>query len=210
MSGFDWDDMKGGGDMATLIRRVLRDPAGRRELRPSEETIAEAMAEVDFRKGEAGYKPTTDERDREWEEAVAVSAAFIFIAPWAVRAKVAEARVRELEALINTPEVDDFDKALPLEAVHQVQRWGTKHDEGKEPEDWFWVLSHLASRALSHWKEYLRLKAIQDDGCEVSATGLAYHREKALHHCVTSAAVMRNWHAHVRQGTAMLAREIAA
>lgn len=85
-----------------------------------------------------------------------------------------------LLALLNTPETENFDKAVPLEAAHQVSRWGGKHDAGKEPSDWFWLLGYLAGKAL--------------------ASALRGDTEKAKHHCISSAAVLRNWHAHLRSG----------
>src|SRR5271154_7571556 len=36
--------------------------------------------------------------------------------------------VDRLKALLDTPEIEDFDKAVPLEAAHQIKRWGTQHD----------------------------------------------------------------------------------
>lgn len=91
-----------------------------------------------------------------------------------------DARIKELEAALNTPGTEDFDKAVPLEAAHQVQRWGTTHDAGKNPEDWFWLLGYLSGKALA--------------SCRSGDT------TKAKHHCISSAAVLRNWHAHIRSG----------
>ena len=97
---------------------------------------------------------------------------------------VAEAERDQLKDLLNTPEVDDFDKALPLEAGHQIIRWGSEHDVGKTPADWFWLVGYLAGKALA--------AQISDDTF------------KAKHHCISAAAVLRNWHAHIRSGeTAM-------
>jgi len=90
---------------------------------------------------------------------------------------ILEDRVKELEALLNTPELKDFIKAVPLEAAHQRERWGVEHDAGKEPEDWFWLLGYLAGKALAAFK-------IGD-------------KEKALHHTISSAAVLANWHAAI-------------
>lgn len=89
----------------------------------------------------------------------------------------AKAERDRLHALLNTPELEDFAKAIPLEAAHQRERWGTDHDAGKEPEDWFWVVGYLAGKALrSH-----------SDG----------NVEKAKHHTITCAAVLANWHARI-------------
>lgn len=91
--------------------------------------------------------------------------------------------------LLNTPETENFDKGVPLEAAHQVQRWGSAHDSGKEPQDWFWLAGYLGGKALrSH---------------------LAGDVEKALHHCVSTAAAMRNWHAHIRSGETLMRPGIA-
>lgn len=80
----------------------------------------------------------------------------------------------ELEAKLNTPELHDFAKAVVLEAAHQRERWPAEHDAGKEPADWFWLLGYLAGKAL-------RAHSSADI-------------EKALHHCISSAAALANWH----------------
>lgn len=90
------------------------------------------------------------------------------------RMKIAEAEVARLRALINTPSTADFLAALPLEAAHQVERWGVEHDRGKDPSDWFWLLGYLGGKALR--------SAIDGDVA------------KAKHHCISSAAVLLNWH----------------
>jgi hypothetical protein len=82
-----------------------------------------------------------------------------------------------LDALLNTPELVDFAKAVHLEAAHQIQRWGSDHDAGKEPEDWFWLVGYLAGKALHAIK--------------------SGNAEKALHHLITTAAALNNWHAQV-------------
>jgi hypothetical protein len=89
-----------------------------------------------------------------------------------------------LNSLLNTPEIDDFDRAVPLEAAHQVARWTAAHDSGKNPEDWFWLLGYLAGKALA----------------SVRSGDL----EKAKHHCISSAAALRNWHAHIRSGSSAM------
>ena len=94
-----------------------------------------------------------------------------------LRAELAErnARVLELEGLLNTPHIADFLRAVKLEALHQRDRWGSQHDAGKEPADWFWLLGYLGGKALT--------SAIKGD------------RDRALHHTISSAAVLLNWHA---------------
>ncbi|HLW51261.1 MAG TPA: hypothetical protein VKW06_00330 [Candidatus Angelobacter sp.] len=91
--------------------------------------------------------------------------------------KEASAEVDRLNAVINTPELIDFSKACHVEAVHQRERWGLEHDSGKGPEDWFWLIGYLAGKALCAAK--------------------AGDRDKLLHHIVTTAAALNNWHAQV-------------
>lgn len=117
---------------------------------------------------------------------------------------------RELLRLIDTPELVDFPKAVHLEAVHQVQRWGNSDREEKQPYAWFWLISHLATRALEHHKEAERIAAVHanwmadwtpEEGVnqrgEALAAIVAHHREKAVHHTITSAAVLARWHASI-------------
>ncbi len=83
------------------------------------------------------------------------------------------AEVSRLTELINTPHTDDFLGSVRLEAAHQVERWGTVHDRGKEPSDWFWLVGYLAGKCLAaHIKGDL---------------------EKAKHHTISSAAALFNW-----------------
>lgn len=119
---------------------------------------------------------------------------FEVIAEWAERAKAAEAKLDELEALradrdrlhalVNSPETRDFLVGVRNEVAHQVERWGTVHDRAKEPVDWFWLVGYLAGKALAAHK----------DG----------DVDKALHHCISTAAVLANWHAHVAHGAGLM------
>lgn len=85
-------------------------------------------------------------------------------------------RIAELEALINQPEVSSFLQGVQLEAAHQEERWGAEDREGKEPQDWFWLVGYLSGKALR--------AAIDGD------------TDKHLHHCISTAAVLANWHKH--------------
>lgn len=89
----------------------------------------------------------------------------------------AQARVAALEALINTPAIDDFLQAVKFEAAHQCERWGTANDAGKTPADWFWVIGYLAGKALHSM--------------------ISGNNHKALHHTISTAAACLNWHAHM-------------
>ena len=80
----------------------------------------------------------------------------------------AEGRADELEKVLNTPRTDEFFESVRIEAGHQIVRWGSAHDEGKNPTDWFWLLGYLAGKAVSL-------------------------PEKRLHHIISSAATLLNW-----------------
>jgi hypothetical protein len=112
------------------------------------------------------------------------------IAELMVETDALAAENQRLRDLLNTPEVDDFDNAIPLEAAHQVERWGVQGDAGKAPMDWFWLVGYLAGKAL--------------------AAHLAGNIEKAKHHCISTAAVLRNWHAHIRRGETLMRPGISA
>lgn len=98
--------------------------------------------------------------------------------------------LQELKELLNTPETEEFDKGVPLEAAHQIQRWGAAHDAGKSPEDWFWLCGFLAGKALASFK--------------------AGDEEKAKHHCISTAAAMRNWHKAIATGNSAMRPGISA
>jgi len=83
-----------------------------------------------------------------------------------------------LKAMINSPELHRFLLAVRIEAIHQVERWGTAHDRAKRPADWFWLVGYLAGKALH--------AAVTADA------------EKALHHCISSAAALYNWHCAIK------------
>lgn len=83
-----------------------------------------------------------------------------------------------LIALINTPEVNAYLRAVHIEAVHQVERWGVASDRGKRAADWFWLVGFLAGKALH----------AATDG----------DHEKALHHCISTSAALYNWHCAIK------------
>lgn len=85
--------------------------------------------------------------------------------------------VDRLSAMINTPEIVDFIGAVHLESVHQRERWGSDHDAGKAPLDWFWLIGYLAQKAAT--------------------AQIAGDTEKALHHTISTAAALANWHAAI-------------
>lgn len=89
-----------------------------------------------------------------------------------------------VSALLDAPVSEDFLLGTKVEALHQRRRWGTEHDAGKTPPDWFWLLGFLSGKAL--------------------AAAVIGDVDKAKHHTISSAAVLLNWHAHLSgESTAM-------
>jgi hypothetical protein len=89
----------------------------------------------------------------------------------------ADRALKAVMGAMNAPELHDFTRAVSLEAAHQRVRWGSDHDGGKTPPDWFWLVGYLAGKALTS-----HLKGDTD---------------KALHHTITAAAALANWHATI-------------
>lgn len=82
-------------------------------------------------------------------------------------------RVKQLESLLSTPSTNDWFKSVRLEAGHQNFTRDSKHDAGKTPADWFWLIGYLAQKAMTAHQEG-----------EVN---------KARHHTISTAAVLLNW-----------------
>jgi hypothetical protein len=99
-------------------------------------------------------------------------------------AREAVAERERLQRLLNTPETLRFLEGTRIEVAHQIERWGTVHDRAKEPQDWFWLLGYLSGKAL---------KAHVDGDAD-----------KAMHHCISSAAVLANWHTHIAIGYGLM------
>ena len=86
---------------------------------------------------------------------------------------------KRMTAILNAPVLEPFHEAVRAEAAHQAWQW-EESDQGKQPQDWFWLLGYLSGKALR----------AHIDG----------DRTKALHHTVSSAAVTAHWHqAIIRQ-----------
>lgn len=132
------------------------------------------------------------------------------------------ARVAELEAKLNTPEIVDFASAVVLEAAHQRQRWGSDHDAGKTDADWFWLIGYLSGKALhnpppddnkcgcptnNQILQALGITVTKDmaNTPEGLATGHLKKclTEKKLHRIITIAAAAANWHAAILGQTNM-------
>ncbi len=92
-------------------------------------------------------------------------------------------RLEETLARLSTPELHDFATAVAREAAHQRDRNPANHDAAKTPGDWFWTLGHLAGKAM--------------------AAAIAGDVEKALHHTISSAGLLANWHAMIKRRAAV-------
>lgn len=77
--------------------------------------------------------------------------------------------------ILDTPETEDFLKALELEQQHQRARWGIDHDEQKSDDDWFWLIAFLAGKAKQ----------------------TEFDPEKKRHRLIATAAALMNWHSQV-------------
>lgn len=93
------------------------------------------------------------------------------------RRAVEQAKEDGRVAALNVPELRDFVDGVILEAQHQRQRWGEAHDRSKSAEQWFWLVGFLAGKAL---------RAHVDGDVE-----------KALHHTISTAAALSQWHAAI-------------
>lgn len=80
---------------------------------------------------------------------------------------------------IDTPIINDFLEGVKREAAHQRGRWGHDHDDRKTHADWFWLLGYLGQKALY--------------------SALIGDKDKAMHHTITTAAALYNWHDAIRK-----------
>lgn len=99
----------------------------------------------------------------------------------AVQAKSLESLVSKAQEtarhqLLNTPELKSFADGVILEALHQRDRWSGQ-DTTKSPGDWAFLIGHLCGKAVQ--------ATYQGD------------IDKAMHHTITAAAALANWHAHI-------------
>lgn len=77
-------------------------------------------------------------------------------------------------ARLNSPVYQPFAEAVVNEACHQLLIGRDEHDANKSPWDWFWTLGYLSQKAAHAM--------------------LAGDAQKALHHTISSAALLANWH----------------
>lgn len=87
---------------------------------------------------------------------------------------VLRTELNRLRGILNAPEVEEFFVAVESETRHQRARGRDETDADKQPEDWLWTLSYLATKALMS-RRY-------------------GDRHKYLHHIITAAALCANWH----------------
>jgi hypothetical protein len=154
------DECPGCREMARLTARTREGVEG-----PRHEIISEPGAAIEVTR----VNLTDEERD---ELSISVRLSDLPTE----RDEIAElkAEIERLNGLINTPHTADFLSAVPLEAAHQIARWGTEHDGGKEPTDWLWLVGYLAGKATN--------------------AAISGNIEKAKHHTISTAAAMLNWH----------------
>lgn len=105
------------------------------------------------------------------------------------------AECRRLDGLINHPLTDSFLDGVRREAAHQSERWGSEHDAGKAPLDWFWLVGYLAQKVVVSLDRLAETNRHFAPGEGIALK--SKHASKALHHTISTAAVCLNWHAHI-------------
>ena len=113
--------------------------------------------------------------------------------------------VRKLDARINNPITDSFINGVRHEAAHQVQRWGAAHDRGKTAFDWFWLIGYLAQKAATAAVAYEDAIEHAITPADTDAVDVDADLEKALHHTISTAAALLNWHAQLRGQSDLIA-----
>lgn len=87
--------------------------------------------------------------------------------------------IARLNSIINSPLNNDFLKGVSVEAEHQLQRWSRDHDARKNGWDWFWAIGYLSQKAAAAFE--------------------AGDFEKAKHHCISTAALLKSMHQNVTE-----------
>lgn len=102
---------------------------------------------------------------------------------------------RRLDWLINHPLTSEFLEGVRLEAAHQANRWGSTNDAGKTPLDWFWLVGYLSQKVVVSLDRIVEVNRHFEEGGGMALK--SRYRDKALHHTISTAAVLLNWYAHI-------------
>lgn len=154
----------------------------RQRLRSTERDLAAARGALDT--GNEAFRVFREQNNADLRAAVADRDAH------AERAAELAKRVTEIETLVNTPRIDDFFEAVRLEAAHQVERWGTEHDAGKDHAAWHSLVATLLAKAtLAYW---------------------AKDWSKRTHRLISSAAALLNWHRSITGDSTEMRPGVAA
>lgn len=105
--------------------------------------------------------------------------------------------VRKLDARINNPITDNFLEGARNEAAHQVGRWGSAHDRGKTPLDWFWLIGYLSQKVVTALQQAQLLEHAATGGDVDLSKAIRECHIKALHHTISTAGALLNWHAQL-------------
>jgi len=138
--------------------------------------VSGCLGDIDIDRLQLVTSPDTARLDR---------TAFEILPVWAQNRLIALQDERDtIFRKINSPETENWMAGVPLEAAHQVERWGAAHDAGKTAWDWFWLIGYLAQKAAT-----------------AQASGDLF---KAKHHTISTAAALLNWHRQLTgENTAM-------
>lgn len=99
---------------------------------------------------------------------------------WGVPMRLDVTLTDATSAADDNPIIHNFVEGLVAEKAHQTKRWGTVHDRNKPHMEWFWLIGYLAGKGLS--------AALKGD------------YDKAMHHCISTAAVCAQWHDAINGG----------
>lgn len=85
--------------------------------------------------------------------------------------------LKNLDATINHPEIEDFLKGVQLEAAHQTLRWGIENEESSPPHHFILVMNKIIGKMA----------------CDI----FDFDSEKFKHHVIAVAAEMFNIHRQI-------------
>lgn len=161
-------------EINALRNEVVKLKAERNRAEQHQETATEAAHELLGRaeKAETDVVRLKGEL-RLWSERHQCDSCRIGELAGAIAEGVAAKRERDaLQLQLNTPGIDDFLDGVRREAAHQRERWKNT-DPNKSDADWFWTVGYLVGKAL-------------------------HKEEKRLHHLITTAAALFNWHHYTK------------
>ncbi len=165
IAGIGRGDIDAQGKAMDILEHLRSNPTPADDARTPDDVVERATMAVGRCVEGPNFDPFADPEATDFAEKIARAAL----------TASGDARESLRAEIINTPETADFMAGVPLEAAHQRERWGADHDAGKTPLDWFWLIGYLAQKA--------------------AFAAMAGDAAKAMHHTISTAAALANWHA---------------